>query len=82
MAHRSEYRNYKGWYSILCVAFVSPFHLFIDGDVGYPGRAGDNTVLNNSPLMDAIHADPEAWLGRDGLIIGDGGASDGDRCFL
>ena len=82
VAHRSEYRNYKGWYSILCVAFVSPFHLFIDGDVGYPGRAGDNTVLNNSPLMDAIHADPEAWLGRDGLIIGDGGASDGDRCFL
>ena len=82
VAHRSEYRNYKGWHSILCVAFVSPFHLFIDGDVGYPGRAGDNTVLNNSPLMDAIHADPEAWLGRDGLIIGDGGASDGDRCFL
>ena len=59
-----DYRNYKGWTSILAVAFVNSFHLFVDGDVGAPGRAGDNTVLKDSWLMNAIKADRDAWLGR------------------
>ena len=80
--HHGDYRNYKGWYSILCVAFVNSYHLFVDADVGYPGKAGDNTVLRDSWVMSQIMADRDAWLGPNGLILGDGGASDGDGVFL
>ena len=46
-----EYRNFKGWTSILAVAFVDSYYRFFDIDVGYPGRAGDNTALNRyNPL--------------------------------
>ena len=80
--HHDHYRNYKGWYSILVVAFVNSFHLFVDGTVGYPGRAGDNTVLRSCYLLSQILEDPEAWLGPDGVILGDGGASDADGFFM
>ena len=40
-----DYRNYKGWPSILLIGFVDSFYRFFEVDVGYPGRAGDNTVL-------------------------------------
>ena len=33
------YRNYKGWKSILAVAFVNSFFLFVDADVGAAGRS-------------------------------------------
>ena len=66
-----DYRNYKGWTSILGVAFVDSYYRFFDFDVGYPGRAGDNTVLNNNWLMKAITQDPETWLGSCGVILGD-----------
>ena len=49
-----DYKNYKGWTSILAVAFVDSFYRFFELDVGYPGRAGDNTVLAHSWLMEAI----------------------------
>lgn len=77
-----DYRNYKGWTSILLVAFVTSFYTFVDGDVGQPGRAGDNTVLADSWLMEQISADPVAWLGVDGVIAADGGASDGGAHML
>jgi hypothetical protein len=80
--HHGDYRNYKGWYSILVLGFVNSFHLFVDGDVGYPGKAGDNTVLRHSWLLSQITADPDAWLGRDGVILGDSGASDHDGVFM
>ena len=51
-----DYRNYKGWTSILAVAFVNSFHLFVDAAVGAPGRSGDNTVLKDCWLMKAIKA--------------------------
>ena len=83
ITHEDNYRNYKGWGSTLVVAFVNAFHLFVDVDVGFPGRSGDNTVLNHySWIMDQIKADPEAWLGKDGVVLGDGGASDGDGVFM
>mmetsp|Transcript_19881 Transcript_19881/g.50565 ORF Transcript_19881/g.50565 Transcript_19881/m.50565 type:complete len:309 (+) Transcript_19881:49-975(+) len=68
-----EYRNYKGWTSILCVAFVTSFHTFVDADIGAPGRSGDNTVLTDSAMMEAVNQDPVAWLGVDGVIAADGG---------
>jgi len=77
-----DYRNYKGWESILLVAFVTSFYTFVDGDVGAPGRAGDNTVLRQSWLMEQIRQDPEAWLGPDGCVAADGGASDGGDFLL
>jgi hypothetical protein len=80
--HHNDYRNYKGWYSTLVVAFVNSFYLFVDGTCGYPGRAGDNTVLRTAWLMKQILADPEAWLGPDGVVLGDSGASDADGIFM
>ena len=77
-----EYKNYKGWNSILGVAFVDSFYRFFEMHVGYPGRAGDNTVLNHFWLMKAIKEDPNKWLGPNGLILADSGASDGDNFFI
>lgn len=76
-AGNAECRNYKGWTSILVVAFVTPFYTFVDADVGAPGRAGDNTVLEQSWLMRQIRDDPDKWLGVDGVVAADSGASDG-----
>ena len=78
----NDYRNYKGWHSILTVAFVDSFHRFFDLHVGYPGRAGDNTVLRHFSTMSAFTKEPEKWLGKGGLTLGDSGASDGDKFFL
>ena len=77
-----EYRNYKGWYSILTVAFVDSFYRFFEVHVGYPGRAGDNTVLKHMKFMEDMTHDPELWLGPGGMVLGDSGASDGDNVFL
>ena len=81
-AFSMDYRNFKGWTSILAVAFVDSYYRFLDVDVGYPGRAGDNTVLTRSTLMAAITSDPDKWLGKGGVILGDSGASDHDKVFL
>ena len=79
---QGEYRNYKGWHSILAVAFVDSYYRFFDLDVGAPGKAGDNTVLKHNWLMAKIKEDPDRWLGEHGVILGDSGASDGDAFFL
>ena len=71
-----DYRNYKGWHSILALAFVNSFHMFVHAEVGWPGRAGDNTALKHCKFLEAVRQDREAWLGDD-LIAGDGGATDG-----
>ena len=52
--HESDYRNYKGWHSILTVAFVNSFHLFVSVDTGHAGRCGDNTVLKDNRHLAAI----------------------------
>ena len=78
----NDYRNYKGWTSILSVAFVDSFYRFVELSTGHVGRAGDNTVLKASGFMAAVQAEPDKWLGTDGVILGDSGASDGDRLFL
>ena len=80
--HHGDYRNYKGWYSILVVAFVNSFYLFVGGDVGFPGKAGDNTVLRSSWLMKQITAHRREYLGEDGVVLGDSGASDADGLFM
>ena len=77
-----DYRNYKGWCSILAVAFVDSYYRFFGVHVGYPGRAGDNTILARWKLMEDISGDPARWLGPSGVVLGDSGASDGDKVFL
>ena len=61
-----DYKNYKGWTSILSVAFVDSYYHFFDIDVCWPGRAGDNIVLNSSWLMKQRQADPDKRLGPRG----------------
>ena len=61
---------------------MNSFHLFVDAAVGAPGRTGDNTVLKDCWLMKAIKADREAWLGPQGIIAADGGASDHSDLLL
>ena len=68
--------------SILILAFVNSFHLFVEADVGHAGRAGDNGVLKQSAFMAKVYANREAWLGKDGCIAADGGASDGGDILL
>ena len=80
--HAKEYRNYKGWTSILAVAFVDSYYRFFDLHAGFPGKAGDNTVLKHYWLMREIKADPDKWLGKNGVVLGDSGASDADGFFL
>ena len=76
------YRNYKGWESILCVCFVSPFYTFTYADVGWSGRNGDTTVLKYSKFMEAVREDPVRWLGARGCIVADGGCHDHDGLFM
>jgi hypothetical protein len=71
-----DYRNYKGWHSILALAFVNSFHMFVHAEVGWPGRAGDNTALKHSKFMEAVRRHRQSWIGDD-VIVGDGGATDG-----
>ena len=72
-----DYRNFKGWTSILAVGFVDSYYRFFDIDVGYPGRAGDNTVLKHNWFMKQVAQDANRWLGTGGVILGDCGTSDG-----
>eukprot|EP00967_Tisochrysis_lutea_P130023 scaffold224295_cov18-Tisochrysis_lutea.AAC.1 len=68
-----EFRNYKGWTSLLAVAFVDSFYLFVGADdVGQPGRSGDSAVLAESALLNKVKAYREAWLGEGGVIAADG----------
>jgi hypothetical protein len=66
----------------LDVSFVDSFYLFVESIVGYPGRAGDNTVLRNSSFLRKVSEDRERWLGLDNVVSGDGGASDGDVTIM
>jgi hypothetical protein len=67
-----EFHNYKGWYSVLCVAVVNSFYMFVDAEVGHPGRASDSHVTSISSFWEDIQANVEEWLGPNGMLISDG----------
>ena len=73
-----DYHNYKGWYSILVVAVVNSFYMFVDAEVGNPGRMSDSTATLASDFYQNILNDREGWLGPTGLLISDGAFSAGD----
>ena len=39
---KKDYKNYKGWTSLLLVAFVNSFHLFVEVEAGHAGKSGDS----------------------------------------
>ena len=80
--YRNDFKNYKGWMSILVVAFVNSFHFFVDAEVGATGNSGDSRVLGESWLLREVKNRRVAWLGEDGVIAADGGASDHGRLLL
>ncbi|CAN7947596.1 unnamed protein product, partial [Ixodes hexagonus] len=45
-----DYRNYKGWYSIILLALVDHRYLFQYVNVGSPGKCQDANVYGRSPL--------------------------------
>ena len=51
----ADYKNYKQWTSLLCIAFVNSYHLFVDIDVGWPGRWHDKTCSDNSYFWLDMH---------------------------
>jgi hypothetical protein len=42
--YEQDYKNYKMWTSMLCIGIVNAYHLFIDIDIGWPGRLHDKTI--------------------------------------
>ena len=79
---KNDYKNYKGWTSILAVAFVNSYYMLADAIVGYAGRSGDNTVIRDSSMMRQLRRNRLRWMGADGLVLADGGASDGGQLLL
>ena len=70
---REDYHNYKGWHSILCLMFVDSFYMFMDGEVGHPGRQSDSAISEFSWMFHQIRENKDLWLGEGGRMIGDGG---------
>ena len=75
---REDYHNYKGWYSLSCLMFVDSYYMFVDGEIGHPGRASDTAIAELSWMMEEIRENRAHWLGDDGFIIGDGGFGNDD----
>ena len=48
------YHNYKGFFSLQLLAACDAKYNFIFADVGQYGSTNDSSVLNNSPIADAI----------------------------
>ena len=67
-----DFHNYKGWYSILCVAVVNSFYMFVDAEVGRPGRMSDSTATQNAAFFKGMTQDSEGWLGEHGILLSDG----------
>ena len=53
----STYFNYLGYHSIVLFAVVDANYKFIYYEVGAPGRVGDATIWNKSPLKTALDDD-------------------------
>jgi hypothetical protein len=43
-----DYKNYKGWHSLLTLAFVNGAYMFEEAEIGHAGRNGDPTLLETS----------------------------------
>ena len=77
-----DFKNYKNWTSMLCIAFVNSFYLFVDMDVGWPGRYHDKTCTENSHLWSAMHVNREKWVGKDGVALTDSAWGHGSELVM
>ncbi|KAL1457222.1 hypothetical protein MTO96_043572 [Rhipicephalus appendiculatus] len=50
----TDYRNYKGWYSMILLALVDHKYMFRYINVGSPGRCHDSYVYQRSQLAGAV----------------------------
>ena len=50
----SDYYNYKGFFSVVLLAFVDYDYCFLMVDVGCQGRISDGGILKNSPIYSVI----------------------------
>ena len=71
--NKEDFHNYKGWHSLLTMAWVNSFYEFVETENGHPGRANDAGVLQFSWFLQQLLQDRDAWLGPDGFVLGDGG---------
>ena len=76
--YMEQFHNYKGWYSILVVAVVNSFYMFVDAEVGRPGRMSDSTATQLSHFFNDMMRDSESWLGPHGMLLSDGACSNSD----
>jgi hypothetical protein len=84
LGDKDVYRNYKGWHSILLVAYVNSMHLIVNPFVAGTGRTSDNGALKWCAFLQKLQNPEERvkWLGQDGLVAGDGGTSDNKGILL
>eukprot|EP00959_Pyramimonas_sp_CCMP1952_P065052 1358330-Pyramimonas_sp.AAC.1 len=80
--YAEDFHNYKGWYSISCVAFVNSFYMFQAAEVGHCGRASDITITRNSSYYKKFHENRAQFLGKNGLALGDGAFSSSSPYIL
>ncbi len=69
--YEQDYKNYKMWTSMLCIGIVNSNHVFLDMDVGWPGRLHDKTCTEHSQFWNEMHRDRKLWLGEDGVAVAD-----------
>ena len=73
LIYKNDYRNYKGWYSLNVLAYVTCFYTFATAEIGHPGRCCDISIFRNCPLGEQILSDPASVLGVGNFVLGDGG---------
>jgi len=73
LEYKNDYRNYKGWYSLNVLAYVTTYYTFASAEVGHPGRSCDISILRGCPLGQKILSDPASVLGEGHFVLGDGG---------
>eukprot|EP00961_Rhodomonas_salina_P142506 1918676-Rhodomonas_salina.1 len=69
------YCNFKGWFSLNVLAWVSPNYTLVDAEIGHCAQVGDTTMTEMSAMARKLRTDRMAWLGPNGFILGDGGFS-------
>ena len=63
-----EYKNYKMWTSMLCIGMVNSHHMFVDLDVGWPGRLHDKTCTEASNFgVKCTRTERSGWV-KMGLL--------------
>jgi hypothetical protein len=77
-----DFKNYKNWTSLLCIAFINSFYLFVDIDVAWPGRMHDKTCTEHSNFWTQMHLEREKWLGRDGVMLADSAWNTGSELVM